>query len=107
MSQTRYPTGMCAVLGALIVVMSLSCSTADRPQATPVESAGRGAPLTPAIPADLWAKADDIEAFPFTEIKGYPEEHWLVGPFDPAASGGRLPGFFGSARNGAAPDGVE
>src|SRR5262245_10757605 len=104
MSQMREAKSACAVLIALVVAASLSCSTADRPQATPVTSVGRGAPLEPAIPADLWAKADDIEAFPFTEIKGYPEAHWLVGPFDPGATGNRLPGFFGSARNGAAPE---
>src|SRR6476660_4289579 len=91
------------VVGALIVVTSLSCSRADRASAA-FTSVGRGAPLTPTIPADRWAKADDIEAFPFTEIEGYPEKHWLVGPFDPAASGNRLTGFVGSAQNGATPE---
>ncbi|HET9566898.1 MAG TPA: hypothetical protein VFP16_00960, partial [Vicinamibacterales bacterium] len=56
-----------AVVGALIAITSVSCSTSEAPKAT-FASVGRGAPLTPAIPADLWAKADDIEAFPFTEI---------------------------------------
>ena len=95
-----------AVVGALIAITSVSCSTSEAPRTT-FTSVGRGAPLTPAIPADLWAKADDIEAFPFTEIKGYPEKHWLVGPFDPAASGNRLKEFFASARSGAAPEGIE
>src|SRR4026207_156258 len=95
-----------AVVGALIAITSLSCSTREAPRTT-FTSVGRGAPLTPAIPADLWAKADDIEAFPLTEIKGYPEKHRLVGPFDPAASGSRPKEFFRSARKGAAPDGVE
>ena len=74
-----------AVVGALIVATSLACSTSDKTQ-TAFKSVGRGTPLTPTIPADRWAKADDIEAFPFTEIEGYPEKYWLVGPFDPADS---------------------
>ena len=93
MLQIRKLKGGIAVVGALIAITSLSCSTSEVPKTT-FTSVGRGAPLTPAIPADLWAQADDIEAFPFTEIKGYPEKHWLVGPFDPAASGNRLKEFF-------------
>ena len=106
MSQTPISTIGRAVYITLLAAVAISCS---RPETTPaaVTSAGRGAPLNPTIPAGTWAKADDIEAFPSTEIKGYPEKYWLVGPFDPAASGNRLPGFFGSARNGSVPDGVE
>src|SRR4029450_8420400 len=95
-----------AVVGALIVATSLTCSTSDKSQ-TAFKSVGRGAPLTPTIPADGWAKVDDIEAFPFTEIEGYPEKYWLVGPVDPAASGDRLAGVVGSAQNGATPEGIE
>ena len=61
------------------------------------------APVKPAIPWEMWRNADDIEAIPPREIKGYPQEHWLVGPLDGPATGDRLDGFLGAARNGAAP----
>jgi hypothetical protein len=107
MVQMRKWTKAGVTLVALMVITSFSCSGREAPAPAAVTSVGRGAPLNPAIPADLWARADDIEAFPFTEIQGYPEKHWLVGPFDPAASGNRLKESFASARNGAAPEGVE
>src|ERR1043165_9568340 len=98
-----------AALAALGVATLMSCSTSQAPPpAHPVQSAGRGAPVAAALPWEQWRKTDDIEAFPFTEIKGYPEKYWLVGPFDPGASGKpegasdyRLKGFVGSAQNGA------
>src|ERR1043165_6024920 len=103
-----------AALAALCVTMLMSCSTSPAPPARAVKSAGRGAPVAAAIPWEMWRNADDIEAFPFTEIKGSPEKYWLVGPFDPGASGKpegaadfRLKGFVGSAQNGAAPPGIE
>jgi hypothetical protein len=103
-----------AALAALGVATLMSCSTGQAPPpAQAVKSVGRGAPVAAAIPWEQWRNADDIEAFPFTEIKGYPEKYWLVGPFDPGASGKqegaadyRLKGFVGSAQNGAAPPGI-
>src|SRR5262245_28457165 len=94
-----------AILGALVVAATVSCSTAEKPQAA-FTSAGRGAAVSPAIPWETWRNTADIEAIPPREIKGYPEQHWLVGPLDAPATGGRLDGFLGSARNGAAPDGI-
>ena len=41
------------------------------------------------------------------EIAGYPRQHWLVGPLDGPATGGRFTTFLGAAHNGAAPDGIE
>jgi len=103
-----------AALAALGLATLLSCSPTTPKPAEPVASTGRGAPVSPAIPWEMWRNADDIEAFPLTEIKGYPEKYWLVGPFDPGASGKqegasdyRLKGFVGSAQNGAAPPGIE
>jgi len=103
-----------AALVALGLATAVSCTAPAPKPAEPVTSAGRGAPVSPAIPWETWRNADDIEAFPFTEIKGYPEKYWLVGPFDPGASGKqegasdyRLKGFLGSAQNGEAPPGIE
>src|SRR5688572_4600608 len=94
------------LLGALAVAVSLSCSTAEKPEEA-FTSAGRGAPVTPAIPWETWRKAEDIEAMPPREIGGYPQQHWLVGPLDGPATGDRLEGFLGAARDGAVPDGIE
>jgi len=76
-------------LATLLVAGLMSCSRAQTP---PVEvtSAGRGAPVSPAIPWDMWRNADDLEAVPPPEIKGYPQQHWLVGPLDGPATGNRL-----------------
>src|SRR5262245_21208516 len=95
-----------AVLAALLVIGTLSCSTADRSQPA-ATSMGRGAPVSPAIPWEMWRDPADIEAIPPAEIKGYPQQHWLVGPLDGPATGGRLAGFLGAARNGAAPEGIK
>src|SRR5262245_40199818 len=103
-------TGRAALI-ALGTATMLSCTTGQTgqtaPASTAVGSAGRGAAVSPAIAWEMWRKADDIEAFPFTEIKGYPEKYWLVGPFDPGSAGKqegaadyRLNGFLGSAQNG-------
>src|SRR5215510_7647431 len=106
MSQIRVSKIVLAALAALLVITSLSCSGAET---SPVElhSAGRGAKLTVTIPWEMWRNPDDIEAVPPREIKGYPEQHWLVGPLDAQATGGRLKEFLGAARNGATPNGVE
>src|SRR5687768_7264202 len=95
-----------AALAALLVAMLTSCSRAETPPGE-FTSAGRGAPVVPAIPWEMWRSSEDIEAIPPVEIKGYPQQHWLVGPLDGPATGGRLAGFLGAARNGASPDGVE
>ena len=80
----------------------MSCAPAEQPAAdTAFKSVGRGAPVTPAIPAETWVVPDNIEPFPPAEIKGYPEQHWLVGPFEEEGP------FIGSARNGAVPAGIE
>src|SRR6185503_6979935 len=92
-----------AALVALGLATAVSCTAPAPKPAETITSAGRGAPVSPAIPWETWRNADDIEAFPLTEIKGYPEQHWLVGPFDAGASGNRLKGFLGAAQNGAAP----
>ena len=106
MSQTPIPRGGRAVCVALFVATFMSCSRTETPPAA-VTSAGRGAPVNPAIPWETWQKAEDIEAIPPREIKGYPQEHWLVGPLDGPATGNRMEGFLGAARGGAAPDGIE
>jgi hypothetical protein len=93
-----------AALAVLVAVTSMSCTPGGpQPADTTFKSVGRGAPETPAIPADTWVVPDNIEPFPPAEIKGYPEEHWLVGPFEEDAAAG----FIGSARNGAVPAGIE
>src|SRR5678815_5327087 len=94
-----------ALVGALIVAATVSCSGADKPQAE-FTSVGRGAPVNPAIPWEMWRNAADIEAIPPPEIQGYPKQYWLVGPLDAAATGNRLAGFLGAARNGTAPEGI-
>src|SRR5688572_5603002 len=107
MPQTLAPKSVRAALAALCAATAISCSRAETP-APAFTSAGRGAPVVPAIPWESWRKTEDIEAIPPREITGYPQQHWLVGPLDGPATGGRLPGgFLGAARNGAAPDGIE
>src|SRR5262249_18399203 len=93
------------VLGGLLMAVALSCSSTEKAQ-TEFKSVGRGAAVSPAIPWQMWRNTADIEAVPPAEIKGYPEKYWLVGPLDGPATGGRLAGFLGAARNGAAPEGV-
>jgi hypothetical protein len=93
-------------LAVLVAATSMSCSPAGPPAADPAfTSVGRGAPVTPAIPAETWVVPDNIEPFPPAEIKGYPEQYWLVGPFAEAGPGAAA--FIGSARNGAVPPGIE
>jgi hypothetical protein len=94
--------GAFGVVMASVMAASMSCSTAD----SGFTSVGRGAPLDPAIPAPTWEEPADHEAFPPAEIDGYPEQYWLVGPHRMPGPGGTT-GFLGSARNGAAPEGIE
>jgi hypothetical protein len=96
-----------AALAALFLAMVMSCSRPEAPPPAVVKSAGRGAPVSPAIPWQMWRNVDDIEAIPPREIKGYSPQYWLVGPLDDRATGDRLKGFLGASRNGTAPDGVE
>jgi hypothetical protein len=106
MSQMNISRITRAALTALFVAILMSCARPD-PPATESKSAGRGAPVNPAIPWQMWRNVDDIEAIPPREIKDYPQEHWLVGPLDGPATGDRLDGFLGAARNGDTPDGIE
>ena len=50
-----------AALVALVVAMLMSCSRAETPPVE-IKSVGRGAPVVPAIPWEMWRNADDIEA---------------------------------------------
>src|SRR5262245_62403816 len=84
---SRSKTGR-AALAALCVATLMSCSRTETttPTAAPITSEGRGAPVNPAIPWEMWRNAEDIEAIPPREIKGYPEQNWLVGPLDGPAT---------------------
>ena len=57
-----------AALVALGLAAAASCTTPPKKPAEPVTSAGRGAPVAAAIPWEQWRNADDIEAFPFTDM---------------------------------------
>jgi len=73
-------------------------------------SVGRGAPLDPAIPAPLRTPLDQLEAYPPAEIDGYPERHWMVGPYRVVRTGADGEPYeerVGGAWNGDVPDGVE
>ena len=107
MSQIPTIRGGRIAFAALFVALVMSCSRSETPPAAAVASAGRGAPVNPAIPWESWRNAEDIEAIPPREIKGYPEQHWLVGPLDGPATGNRMEGFLGAARGGVAPEGIE
>src|SRR6185295_5519573 len=91
---------------ASLFVATMACSRPEAPAPAEFKSAGRGAPVSPAIPWQMWRNVDDIEAIPPREIKGYSPQYWLVGPLDNGATGDRLKGFLGAARNGAAPEGI-
>ena len=90
------------MFSALLAAVSFSCSTSSTPEE--FTSAGRGAPVNPAIPWQTWRNPDDIEAMPPPDN---PATSWLVGPLDGPATGDRLKGFLGAASNGAAPAGVD
>ena len=105
MSKRLAVTGASAAVAALVAVVSMSCSSAPPPGgAAAFKSVGRGAPVAPDIPWEQWIDPETIEPWPPAEIAGYPEKHWLVGPFE-ATRGGTVE-FIGAARNGAAPEGV-
>ena len=92
-----------------VLALGLACSSGEEPgRADVFRSAGRGAPVSPDIPWELWIDPANIEPWPPAEIEGYPEKHWLVGPFDAtwARPGGERSAFIGAARNGAVPPGV-
>jgi hypothetical protein len=89
------------------VVTSMACSTSQPPPApVALTSVGRGAPVTPDIPWQQWIDPDTIEPFPPEQIKDYPEQYWLVGPFVQSGERG-APAFLGSAKNGEVPAGIE
>ena len=85
MPQILAPKSVRAALAALCAATAISCSRAETP-APAFTSAGRGAPVVPAIPWESWRKTEDIEAIPPREITGYPQQHWLVGPLDGPAT---------------------
>jgi hypothetical protein len=89
--------------GALLVALSLSCSTSNRSEES-FTSVGRGAPVNPAIPWEMWRSTEDIEAMPQPGTMGH---QLLVGPLDGPATGDRLKEFLGPARNGGVPEGIE
>jgi hypothetical protein len=94
---------------ALIVAVSMvSCSSggAPPPAGETARSAGRGWPVSPDIPWRSWVDPKNLEAFPPAKIANYPEQHWLVGPLQLAREGGPDE-FFGPARNGAVPPGID
>ena len=93
---------------ALAVVTVMSCTTGQPPAPAAVTSAGRGAPVTPALPWEQWRDQADFEAFPPVEpVQGFDAKHWLVGPFDPRATNDRMKlEFLGSATDGAVPPGI-
>jgi len=98
------------LLAAFLVVASTTCSRARQEGADAAfQSVGRGAPVTPDIPWEAWIDPKTIEPWPPAQIEGYPEKHWLVGPFEATRSGpnGNTVEFIGAARNGAAPAGIE
>src|SRR5690554_4878591 len=74
------------------------------------DSVGRAAPLEPAIPTPLVTPRDRLEAYPPSEVEGYPERHWMVGPYRvmrTGPDGTRFEERVGAAWNGATPDGIE
>jgi hypothetical protein len=110
MSTADALNGVSGGLVASVVVASMWCATAEAQRVANVgfESVGRGAPLAPAIPAPIRTPLAELEAFPPVQIGGYPEEHWLVGPFRLEGAGpDDEPVEFGTAWNGATPEGVE
>jgi hypothetical protein len=97
--------GAVSVVAAVVVVLSVSCAPSDTaPDGGASSSVGRGAPVVPDIPWESWVDPDTIEPPLPAEIAGYPERHWLVGPFEASRDGAAA---IGSAWNGASPDGVE
>ncbi|HEX5106806.1 MAG TPA: hypothetical protein VFV95_00100 [Vicinamibacterales bacterium] len=98
-------TGRALIITTMLIALISCARNADAPAA--FTSVGRGAPVSPAPPWETWRRVEDIEAMPPHEIAGYPREHWLVGPLDGPATGGRFKEFLGAARNGAVPPGIE
>ena len=75
--------GASGALAAFLMAVSMSCSTSGPQGAdTGFKSVGRGAPVSPDIPWEQWIDPATIEPFPPARIDGYPEQHWLVGPFE-------------------------
>jgi hypothetical protein len=95
-----------AALVALGLALVMSCSTAPPPPPAAVTSAGRGAPVSPAIPWEMWRNADDIEAFPLTEMRVIPSSTGSSGRSMPAH---RQPaqGVPGARPERRAPAGIE
>ena len=98
------------IAAATVAAAFLMSSTAEAQRVADIgfESVGRGAPLSPAIPAPMRTPLAELEALPAAEINGYPEGYWMVGPFRFGQAGpDDEPVEFGSAWNGATPEGIE
>jgi hypothetical protein len=97
-----------AALAALCAGTLLSCARAgEGTKPAEFKSAGRGAPVGTVIPWEQWRDPKDLEAIPPLEIKGYPQQYWLVGPLDARGTGNRLKTVMASATQGAVPDGIQ
>jgi hypothetical protein len=105
-SDGAFSTAAGVLLATLVLATAHAQPTAD----LDFTSVGRGAPLTVALPGELRPDLARIEAYPEAQIEGYPEKHWMVGPFRvlaPQLDGGPVETSGGSAWNGATPKGVE
>ncbi len=96
--------------GAAAALMLCAGAEAQRIATIDFVSVGRAAPLDPAIPTPLHTPRESLEDYPPAEINGYPERHWMVGPYRVrriGADGVAVEERNGSAWNGDAPAGVE
>jgi hypothetical protein len=107
MTSTNARNAVCALMATITVAALVSCARDGAPPAE-FTSAGRGAPVSPALPWEQWRDEADYEEFPpVTPIAGF-EKTWLVGPFDRRASNDRMEAdFLGGAQGGAAPPGID
>ncbi|MBN1240319.1 MAG: hypothetical protein JXB36_17580 [Gammaproteobacteria bacterium] len=97
-----------APLGA--VLLAISAAEAQKTADIELESVGRGAPLSVAIPLEVPADIADYENYPPAEIDGLPERHWMVGALRivrEGPDGEPVENRVGSAWNGAPPPGIE
>ena len=86
--------GHAVLFGGLVAAAGALAQQTAEPE---FPSAGRGAPLSVAIPVETWTDPSDPEALPPAEIAGYPESYWMVGPFVVGSPGA----------DGAPPAGIE
>jgi hypothetical protein len=104
------PSFACGLLSAsLYAALAIAPAMAQRVVTPAFPSAGRGAPLNPAIPGPRLTPAEQLENFPPATIANYPEQYGMVGPFRSGAIGADGSGkgaLHASAENGAAPAGI-